>query len=1097
MVRVNPLVRFAVARYVFSIGIFGAVVAFGFLATRSLGVDLLPSINLPVVAVSVQYPGASPATVDQQVTQILENAISRLSGVSQISSTSSQGFSRVVVTFGPDTDRVSAANQVAAQVSAAARLLPSGASPPSVQSFDPNAQPVLEFGLQAPGQDLAQVYDYAQNVLVPALQQVPGVANVSLTGGPQRGVWVYLDPARLAYYRLTPNQVVQALTAGVVQSPIGTITRTGTALNLATESLPGSAEEVGQLLVDPTRGIRVRDLGRVEVGAKTEVYARVNGHPVVLVSVQQASGSNAVAVVDGVKAALERAQLPTGYQILLANDTTLPIRASVERTYRELFLTAAVVAVVVLLFLGRLNTAFTVILAIPISLSAAPILYQLLGFSFNLVSLLALIVAIGIVVDDSIVVAENVERHRAQGLDRVRAVLVGASEVFSAVAAASLSLLSVLIPVSFVGGFAGRYVEQFALGLAAAVAMSWLEALLFLTVRMAYTPDTEPLTWEEAWNRLKAFPQDLRYGFRAWWRGGWLLLFLLLALYFIRTRPTLLPLLILYPLALGLGRYLLGSLLGILEALTTTLHGFTETLMERAREAYAHSLKGALSRSFWILAGSLAVFLGVAFFALPQIPFNFIPQSDSGYLRARLNLPAQTSLDLANQLAARVEGYFLLRPEVATVETQVAQGGVSFVIGLKPFGERPSLFTLLPEFQQGIRALLQDQPSTRFVIFGAGGGGSGSFQGTNLSLNLASASQALLQNRIAQAIAVLSGDPEILGVVPASTASGLQLTFYPDPAKLQGTGITPAQVAQALQTAVQGSQAGQVELTGLTYPIQVQVDPIYLSDTQALLSLPLPTPNGPVTVGQLGALRPVQAPVTIQRQNRLYVAQLTVSPSPTAPPAAVLETRLAQKLREAGVLDGQVVLTEASSFGPAALARQLQGQGPFLFLLALFMAYLVMGAQFNSFRYPLYLLLPVPFAIAGALLFVLLLGGSLDIFGILGFLLLIGLSAKNAILYLDFVMQRLGHMPLEDALVESARLRFRPIVMTTMTVFVISLPLLLGQGAGAEFGQSLGVIMFGGIFLSAILTFYVVPAAFYLFERHRPLATPPAALQEA
>jgi HAE1 family hydrophobic/amphiphilic exporter-1 len=1085
VVPVNPFVRFFVTRYVFSIGLFGAVVAFGFLATQNLGVDLLPSVNIPVVSVTVQYPGASPLTVDQQVTQVLENAVSRLSGISQISATSSQGFSRVVVSFGPDTDRVSAINQVAAQVAAATRSLPSGTTPPTVQSFDPNAQPVLEFGLYAPGKNLEEVNAYAQDILVPLLQQVTGVANVSLLGGPERGVWVYLDPAKLAYYHLTPNQVAQALQASTVESPIGSLTRSGTTLSVATRGVPQSGEEVGNLLVDASRGVRVRDLGRVQVQAETGTYVRVNGRPVVLVSIQQASGSNAVAVVDGVKRALKQVHLPEGYQVLYSNDTTLPIRASVERTYRELFLTAVVVAVVVLLFLGRLNTAFTVILAIPISLSAAPILYQLLGFSFNLVSLLALIVAIGIVVDDSIVVAENVERHRAQGLDRMRAVLVGASEVFSAVAAASLSILAVLLPVSFVGGFAGRYVQQFALGLAAAVAMSWLEALLFLTVRMAYTPDAEPITWARAWMRLRALPEDLAYGLKAFRQPGWLVLLSGLALLLLRRNPALLPLLLLYPLALGLGRYLLASLLAVLEALTLTLHGYTETVLESVRHAYARSLPGLLDRAPWILGGSLLFFALVAGLLLPKIPFNFTPQSDSGYVRARLSLPSSTSLSRANALAGRLEGYFLFRPEVATVQTEVSGNGAIFVIGLKPYGQRPSLFQLLPLYQQGIRALLQDEPSARFLVFGAGGGGGGGFQGTSLSVNLASTSQTLLKNRLEKAIALLSQEPELLGVTPDTTPASLQFTFRPDPNRLQGTGLTPSQVAQLLQGAVQGVTGGQVELQGLTYPITVQLAPERLSDIEALLSLPVPTASGILPVRSLGVLVPEEAPASIQRQNRLYVAQITISPSPTAPPPTLLLDRLNRILTKAGILDSQVVLTEAQAFGPAQMARQLQGQGSFLFLLAFFMAYLVMGAQFNSFRYPLYLLLPVPLAIAGALLFLYLTGNSLDIFGVLGFLLLIGLSAKNAILYLDFVSERLGRMPLKQALVEAAYLRFRPIVMTTLTVFVISLPLLFGRGAGSEFGQGLGVVMFGGILVSALLTFFVVPAAFYLFERNR------------
>jgi HAE1 family hydrophobic/amphiphilic exporter-1 len=228
-----------------------------------------------------------------------------------------------------------------------------------------------------------------------------------------------------------------------------------------------------------------------------------------------------------------------------------------------------------------------------------------------------------------------------------------------------------------------------------------------------------------------------------------------------------------------------------------------------------------------------------------------------------------------------------------------------------------------------------------------------------------------------------------------------------------------------------------------------------------------------------------QAPVSISRYNRQYTGALRINLKPDAPPALAMQSQLTADLKKAGLLDGGVSIMSGGRFSQAALTSQLATSGPIIFLLAIFLAYLVMAAQFNSWRYPIYLLLPVPLALVGALLLVFIMGGGLDIFGLMGMLMLIGLSAKNAILYLDFVVERIGRMPLTDALIEAARLRFRPIIMTTLTVLVISFPLILGRGQGSEFGQRMGIVMLGGIVFSAVLTFFVVPAAFSLFERGR------------
>ncbi|GGR17823.1 efflux RND transporter permease subunit [Deinococcus ruber] len=1086
--RINPVVNFSVTKYVLSISIFIGVVVFGFISMRSLGVDLLPTITIPVVNISTDYSGASPTSVDTQVTQVIESAVAQVTGVSSMSSSSDAGSSRVTLQFADGTDQNAAVNQVASLVASAARRLPTGAGTPSVRTFNPNASAILEFGVSGGTASLSDVYDYAQNVLTPALQRVDGVANVTLSGGQSRQVQVLLEPNKLSYYGISPTSVSSAISSSSVNSSIGSITQASNTLTYTTNSTLTTLAGIGNVLVDSARGIHVSDLGTVQSSSTSSSYTRVNGLPVVLISVQQTSGSNAVAVVDGVKTLMNGTKLPTAYTLTYSNDTTGPIRSAIAATIRELWVTALVVALVTLLFLGRLNTAFTVIAAIPISLAAAPILYRLSGFTFNQVSLLALIVAIGIVVDDSIVVAENVERYRALGYDRVQSVLRGASEVFSAVAAASLSLLAVLIPVSFMGGIVGEYIKQFALGLAAAVAMSWLEALLFLTVRMAYTPDAAPQTWRDFAGSFTRVPGRVLGGLmtvRSWW--FWALELLLAACLWLATHNALWVAfsVLLLPVLLGVLSALWGVVLSFLEALTGTLSGITAAGLNVVRDAYARGLDAVLRFSPAVLLAAVAFLVLTLVLVIPRISFTFTPSTDSGTVQARLRLPDGLPLSTNNELVARLETFFLRQSSVQTVQASVNSSGSSLNITLKPIEQRQSLTTLTPVWQQGLRNLYPDYPSVRANVF-SGGGFRG--QGSQQTINLVASNFDLLKARATKAVAVLEADKEVLSVSSGLSNSTLENRFVPNQNLMAGTGLTASSVASTLQAYASGSSAGNINLGGVTYPIQVSVDPKYLTDESALLSLPIysSTLQTNLSAGQLGSVVQGSSPSSIDRNNRIYVLSLDYQPTTeTTLTSQALQAQLVRELTQAGVIDNLVTVGEADSNGAFALGNQLGTLGVQAFGLSLLLVYLVMGAQFNSFRYPLYLLLPVPFAIAGALLFTSIAGGSLDIFGVLGFLLLIGLSAKNAIIYLEFVVEKMREMPFRDALIEASRLRFRPIVMTTLTVLVISLPLLLSHGSGSEYGRSLSVIIMGGISVSALMTFFVVPAAFYLFERKR------------
>ncbi|HTX73369.1 MAG TPA: efflux RND transporter permease subunit, partial [Rectinemataceae bacterium] len=431
--------------------------------------------------------------------------------------------------------------------------------------------------------------------------------------------------------------------------------------------------------------------------------------------------------------------------------------------------------------------------------------------------------------------------------------------------------------------------------------------------------------------------------------------------------------------------------------------------------------------------------------------------------------------------------FLAARPEVLTMQS-VVSNDVEEGLQLIPVGQRPNVFQLSQTYRAALLKVLQNYPSIRLSVGSGGGPGGGNFGGTNsMQLSMVAPSLDTLIKRNAAIVSAIQQNPYVSDVTSSLSDTNLEQDFVADQGKLKGTGITTQSIANILQTYTSGTQAGNVVTGGLSYPIMVQIDPTALAGGQTLLDLPVYSSQlqTSLQVGQLGSFVLNQKPNSISRYNRQYTGSLNLNLKPNAPTVLEMQTAIVNDLQSRGLLDGGLAITTNSRFGSVALAGQLASTGWQIFLLALFLVYLVMAAQFNSWRYPVYLLLPVPLAIVGALLLVAIMGGGLDIFGLMGMLMLIGLSAKNAILYLDFVMERLGKMPLKDALIDAARLRFRPIVMTTLTVLVISFPLILSTGQGSEFGQRMGMVMFGGIVFSAILTFFVVPAAFFQFERKR------------
>jgi len=539
-----------------------------------------------------------------------------------------------------------------------------------------------------------------------------------------------------------------------------------------------------------------------------------------------------------------------------------------------------------------------------------------------------------------------------------------------------------------------------------------------------------------------------------------------------------------------------------LQAATMTGHNLTERGLTWVRDHYVRLLNGTFRRGVWVLGSVGVFFVATLVFIGPSVPFIFVPQTDGGTLQVNVRFPANTPIEVTNQAAGVLEAWLLKQPEINTVQALVGSGSASgsassanILVQLVPVEQRASVFRLIPAYRKTLGAQLKGFENARASV-SAGGGFRG--QGTTVSYTLTAPDFNRLTAVNDRVIEYLQNNPAVADVASDLSNTTLENDFWPDNEKLSLFGIGANDVADTLQIFTSGVQASNVLVGGQSYPIQVMADPKFIVNTQSLQDLPVysPTLSTSVNVRQLGSFHLSNAPIRMDRTNRIYSTVFDVNMAPGAPTDVVFLKQITDDMTAMGILTKGMGFGPEQHFSAGALASQLAVQGPLAFLLALFLAYLVMGAQFNSWRYPVYLLLPVPLALVGALWLIWVLGVGLDIFGLLGMLMLIGLSAKNAILYLDFVVERLGTMPFREALIESAQLRFRPIVMTTLTVLVISFPLIFGQGQGSEYGQKMGIVMLGGILSSAILTFFVVPTAFFLFERKRnepfePVFLPP------
>ncbi len=1028
------LAEICIERPVFAIMMTLALVVIGGVGIAKLGVDRFPAVDLPSVRVQIRLPGAAPEEVESEISDIVEEAVNSVEGVEQLRSISATGTSIVLATFGLDRNIDTAAQDIRDKVSGILNRLPEDADPPIVSKFEADSDPALTIALSAK-RSLRELRELAENTVKPALERSPGVGEVRIVGGAERTINVWVDADRLAAYELPVTAVRDALSAQNANVPGGNVTTSSQEQSLRTIGKMRDPGDLEDLVVSTVEGvpIRISDLGRVEDGTgELRSAARLNGEPTVVLEIIRQSGASTVLVIDGVKKALGevRARLPADVSTTVIRDQSRYIRTALDEINLHLVIGSILASLVVLVFMRSWRSTFIACVAIPTSIVATFAVMWWLGFTMNSVTMLALVLMVGIVIDDAIVVLENIFRWvEEKGVPPRVAAKEATAEIGLAVLATTLSLAVIFVPVSFMSSVAGRFLFQF--GITSAVAI-----LVSLFVSFSLTPmmasrllrprsGDGQVSKQDGWLE-RSYLWLLRGAMKAKW------LVVLVSLGAIGASV---------PLLLRAKSEFVPSDIDEAEfqVRVSAPEGLSFTAMDEAMrkvEAEIRAVPGVVTVLGTVGGGFIAdVNSGSVHVAIA--PHEGRTVSVSRFLRnlAR-GKPGDTFLgnyaqaDVMNEVDRRLRG---LRPLRCTVRNYQ-----SFNIGGGPF--EVDFVVQGP----GIRELAHYAEKIRAAGMAAGG-----FRGLDTTLRL--------------------DRPELRVQLDRERAADL--------------GVRARDVGSALRLLVGGDEEVsrfRDEGEGEDYDIRLRLEEDDRTRDDLLELLRIPRVGGaPVELSAVAEVQSGKAASRIDRLDRRRMVSIRGGLAPGYP----LSDGIAELRKIAADLE------MPAAYSTRVLGRSLEMEKTFreflwAFLISIVFMYLILASQFESFLHPVTILLSLPLSIPFALLALDLGGGTLNLFSALGILVLFGVVKKNSILQIDHMIQlRARGMPRLDAILRANRDRLRPILMTTLALVAGMLPLALGTGPGAEERRAVAIVIMGGQSLCLLLTLLATPVAYALFDR--------------
>ena len=994
------------------------IVLFGIIGYAYLGIREYPNVDSPIVTVSTNYTGANADIVESQLTEPIEQAVNGIAGIRSISSVSRDGRSTITVEFNLNIDLETAANDVRDKVSQVVRNLPQDADPPVVAKSDASAQPIIFLNIQSDKRSLLELTDVAENIFKERLQTIDGVSEIRVWGAKTYAMRLWLDPNRLSAYQLTALDVRNALLRENIELPSGSVEGASTELTVRTMGRMSTPEEFNNLIIKEEGGkvVRLHDIGYAELGPENlRTILRRDGIPMVGNAIIPQPGSNHINIADEVYRRIERIKkdLPADIKLDIGFDNTSFIRASIKEVEETIYTAFFLVVIIIFLFLRDWRTTVVPVLAIPISLIGAFFIMYVAGFSINVLTLLGIVLAIGLVVDDAIVVLENIYAKIEGGMQPLQAALAGSREIFFAVIATTVALVAVFLPIIFLQGLTGRLFREFGFVIGGAVVISSFVAL------------------------------------------------------------TLTP--------------MLSSRLLKKKSQPPWFYRVTEPFFVSLNRTYSRSLTAFMHARwlgwiFMLIAGGLIYFLGSA------LPSELAPMEDRSRLRGFATAPEGATFEYMDaymmQLVDLVQRE--AKDEIAGVvsvtspgfgaSSSVNSGSLTVILknaDQRSLSQKEVLAKLMPQISSltGARAFLSQQQTI--------GGGRG-----ELPVQYVVQAGTLEQLR-----EVLPKFMEEVAKDPTFNISELDLKFNKpeirieiDRNKARDLGVSMIDIAQTLQLGLSGQRFGYFIMNGKQYQI---IGQIQRRDRDA-----------PIDVKSLY--------VRSQRAEMIQLDNLVTLIEDTTPPTLYRYNRFASATVSAGLAEGKTIgdgikamdaiaervlddtyLTSLS--GPSKDFAESSSSLGFAFLLAIVLIYLVLAAQFESFRDPFIIMFTVPLALAGAVLSLSIWEQTLNIFSQIGIIMLVGLVAKNGILIVEFANQRKEQgLNKRAAIMEAAVNRFRPILMTSLSTILGTLPIALALGAGSESRMSMGIAVVGGLVFSTLLTLYVIPAIYSYLSTDKP-----------
>lgn len=1010
-----------IRRPVFTIVLSTVVTLLGLIGLRLIGVREYPATDSPVISINANYAGANAEAIEAQITEPLEEAVNTVAGVKTLTSTSRDGASRIRVEFELGVDLDAAANDVRDQVGRAVRLLPRDVDPPFITKADADGGTVLTYVLRSAERDLMSLTDVADRVKE-QLQTIPQVGAVDILGEKRYAMKLRLSPDRMAAYGLTALDVQAAVRRESVELPGGRIENRGGEMTIQAVARLGTPAEFNRMVVKTVGSevVRFSDIGTAELAPLNErISFTLRGVPMVGLALRAQPGANQIAIADEAHRRLDdlRRSLPPDVSLEVASDNTRFVRLAILELRETIAIALALVVGVIYLFLGSWRATLVPAIVIPISLVGAFFVMHLCGFSLNVLTLLGLVLAVGLVVDDAIVVVENVHRKQEDGLPPLEAGAEGTREVFVAVIATSLALIAVFSPIVFLQGATGRLFREFGLVIAGSVAISAFVALTLtpmMAARMGHAPATP----------------------------GWL---------------------------------------------ARKFNAF----IQRVRDGYRRSLVWFLPRR-WLMAGVLVACCAISAFIYGQLPAELAPLEDRNKVSINATGPEGASYDymlaLMEDLARKLDREV---PEAALITCQVPASGARSGTGvantglielvLKPKSGRAAS---QQEIADRLTRLTRRTPGARFSVSQEPSIGDRR-GGNSVQFVLRGAGLDELRAALPAFLEAAEDEPVFASVDTDLKFTRPELQVRLDRDRLQTLGVPATDVAQTLQTSLAAQRVGYFNRDGRQYEVVQQIADEFRLDPSILSRLSVHGAGGAlVTLDNLVVVDESVAAPQRYRYNRQIAATVTgrLATGRTLEEGITAMERIAAQVLPPGV---NTTLAGGAREFVESRSNLLASFG-----LALAFVFLVLAAQFESWRAPFVIMLTVPLALAGALAALWACGQSINIFSQIGMIMLVGLVTKNGILLVEFAQQRqhAGVAP-EAAVLEAADIRLRPILMTTVATILGVLPIALALGAGAESRVSMGIGVIGGLVLGTALTLYVIPSVYLLLTgRTRPAA---------